>query len=208
MMNFDMKQFTGQLFLNMGVLGSVLVPTTSVLFPEISSVIQPMPRELTIVNNAKEINSKQEEFTPGMFARYDSAKFSVDYPRGWQVDSLGEGGVAITGIADDVNMPIRTEIAILREDPNTVVPQRLERIVANSVSVGRYSLVTIDRQSGFRIWYEPAMERRALVTFVGYGNQQTAILTSRYAPNPEAEAIVIQMHGSFVNHSVAQAVSP
>lgn len=208
MMNFDTKQTTGQLLLGMGALGIVLTPFSSGLSTEMLSSDRQVPPELTSTHDGKTLNNKQEPSTPSDFTRYDSAKFSVDYPEGWQVAPQGDNGVAIVSIADGVTMPIQTDIAVLREDPETAVPQRLDQIVAEAISVYRYSLVAVDGQSGFRIWYEPVTGQQAIVTFVGYGNQQTAILNSRYAPDTDAEALVTQIHGSFVNHSVAQATTP
>ncbi|MEO0430060.1 MAG: hypothetical protein AAF151_00080 [Cyanobacteria bacterium J06656_5] len=204
-MDFDTKRTIGQLFLNMGALGIVLA-VPAVGFP---AAIQAAEHQtLDVKPGIRSVNIKQEQPTPSEFERYETAKFSVDYPRGWQVDSLGENGVAIVSIADGVNMAIRTDIVMLREDPQAAVPQRLDQIAADGLSVKRYSLVTVDGQSGLRIWYEPAAGQQALVTFVGYGNQQTAVLTSQYALDPMIEPLVTQIHESFVNHSVVQAGIP
>ncbi|MEM9264123.1 MAG: hypothetical protein AAGA46_01215 [Cyanobacteria bacterium P01_F01_bin.13] len=204
-MEFDTKQTVGQFLLGMGALGIVLTYSAPGVATEMSSTEQ---QTVEFANGDRAFKVKQESSESSEFARYDSAKFSVNYPKEWQINPQGDSGVGIVGLVDGVNMAIRTDIIVLREDPQVAVPQRLDEIVAEALSVQRYSLVTVDGQSGFRIWYEPAIGQRALVTFVGYGNQQTAVLTSQYAPDTDAEPLVTQIHESFVNHSVAQAITP
>ncbi|MEO1507461.1 MAG: hypothetical protein AAFU84_07420 [Cyanobacteria bacterium J06633_23] len=203
-MDFDTKRTPGQLFLNMGALGIVLAVPTGGFFAEVRAVEQPA----IVKSNARSLGGKQEQSVPSELERYETAKFSVDYPRGWQVQTPSENSVAIVSIADGVNMAIRTDIVILREDPQVAVPQRLDQIAADGLSVQRYSLVTVDGQSGLRIWYEPEAGQQALATFVGYGSQQTVVLTSQYVSAPMAESLVTQIHESFVNHSVVQAGNP
>ncbi len=206
-LNFDTKQALGQFLLGMGALGSVLGITSSGISAEV--FVSERPSEFAIsALNVKQSQSESSDET-SEFARYESAQFSVDYPRGWKIAPQGDNGLAIvSNIADGVNMPIRTDIVILREDPQTAVPQRLDQIVAEAVAVQRYSLVAIDGQSGFRIWYEPAAGQRALITFVGYGNEQTVVLSSQYAQDTDAEDLITQIHGSFVNHSIVRAFIP
>lgn len=204
-MDFDTKQTVGQLLLGMGALGITLAPISSGRAAEILIADQSRV-EITDDNSA--LNPKQEQPEAIEFTRYESAQFSVDYPREWQIVPQGENSLAIVSLADGVTMPIRTDIVMLREDPQTVVPQRLDQIVAEAVTVQRYSLISVDGQSGFRIWYEPATGQHALITFIGYGNTQTVVMASQYAENPEAEDLVTQIHESFVNHSVAQATTP
>ncbi|MEM1238352.1 MAG: hypothetical protein AAGI45_00775 [Cyanobacteria bacterium P01_H01_bin.26] len=198
-MDFDIRRIVGQCLLGIGAFGIVLADAAdglSVGFP-------PAERDgETSAEYSPGGVPKQAE--SGEFARYDSAEFSVDYPMGWQVSPHGETGVEISGTADGVTMAIRTEIVVFREDPQTSVPQRLDQIVAEALSVQRYSLVTVDGQSGIRIWYESEADRQALVTFVGYGNQQTVVLTSEYAQAAIAEPLATQIHDSFVNHSMPQ----
>ena len=204
-MDFDTKQTIGQLLLSMGALGIVLVPiprgsAAEMFTVERHNVAGPEPKSA--------LNHKQESPEVDEFARYKSDQFSVDYPKDWQVTPQGESGLAIVSLADGVNMPIRTDIVVLREDPQTAVPQRLDQLVAEAVTVQRYSLVAVDGQSGFRIWYEPASGQRALVTFVGYGDAQTVVMSSQYAQEADAEELVTQIHQSFVNHSITQAATP
>ncbi|MGD1951094.1 MAG: hypothetical protein ACFB14_15800 [Leptolyngbyaceae cyanobacterium] len=197
-MDFNTKQTVGKVLLSMGALGIVLGP--AVVAAEV------LANQRTVSHS--DLQGKQEQPSLGEFARYDSTKFSVDYPRGWQVDPQGDTGVAIISTGNDANMPIRTEIIMLREDPQTAVPQRLDQIVTEAIAVERYTLVAIDGQSGFRVWYQPENGQQALITFVGYGNEQTVVLSSQYAQDADAEAVVTQIHESFVNHSVAQASTP
>lgn len=206
-MDFDTKQIVAQLLLGMGALGIVLAPTSQV-FSADQPTTKPQTTQGGLTIGPPNSGLKQESAAPSDFTRYDSAKFSVDYPREWQVTPQGDSSVAIVSIADGVTMPIQTDITVLREDPESAVPQELDQIVADAVTVQRYSLVAVDGQSGFRIWYEPEAGQQAIVTFVGYGNQQTAILSSYYEPDPEAETLVTQIHGSFVNHTVTQATTP
>lgn len=218
-MDFDTKQIVGQLLLGMGAFGIVLAPASRVFSADRPATNQSaIPAALTVdasvdvsVDAANSrLHLKQEPAATDSLTRYDSAKFSVHYPREWQATPQGDNSVTIVGTADGVTMPIQTDIAVLREDPETVVPQQLDQIVAEAVTVQRYSLVAVDGQSGFRIWYEPETGQQAIVTFVGYGNQQTAILSSYFEPDAETETetLVTQIHGSFVNHSVTQATTP
>ncbi|MFG6103233.1 PsbP-related protein [Leptothoe sp. EHU-05/26/07-4] len=202
-MDFDTKQTVRQFVLSIGALGIVLAPGSTEVAAEMFANHQEVE---FAAGNA--VNVKQEPSAPSEFARYESAKFSVDYPREWQIASQEDNGVEIVSIADGVNMPIRTDIVMLREDPQTAVPQKLDQIVADAVAVQRYSLVAIDGQSGFRIWYEPEAGQQALITFVGYGNEQTVVLSSQYSQVEDAEVLVTQIHDSFVNHSIARAAKP
>ena len=204
-MDFDTKQTIGQLLLSMGALGIVLAPIPRGSAAEMFTVEQ---HTIAGPEYKSALNHKQESPEADEFARYESEQFSVDYPKDWQVTPQGESGLAIVSLADSVNMPIRTDIVVLREDPQTVVPQRLDQLVAEAVTVQRYSLVAVDGQSGFRIWYEPASGQRALVTFVGYGDAQTVVMSSQYAQEADAEELVTQIHQSFVNHSITQATTP
>lgn len=204
-MDFDTKQTLGQLLLGMGALGIVLAPVSSSTAAELLMAAQ---SGINSTNDHSALNTKQEQSEVIEFTRYESAQFSVDYPRGWQITPQEENSLAIVSLADDATMPIRTDILVLREDPQTAVPPRLDQIVAESTAVGRYSLVAVDGQSGFRIWYEPEPGQRGLITFVGYGNTQTVVITSKYAEAPATEDLVTQIHESFVNHSVARATTP
>lgn len=202
-MDLDIKQPAGQLLLGIGAFGIVLASTASGLSARRAAIGQPV--------NFSAIEIKQEQPEPAEsndFAHYKSAQFSVDYPQGWQIDPVGDSGLTIASIADGVNMPIRTQIVMLRENPETAVPQRLDQIVAEAAAVERYSLVAVDGQSGFRIWYQPAAGQRALITFVGYGVEQTVVLSSQYAQDAEAEDLVTQIHSSFINHSVDRGSRP
>lgn len=200
-MNLDTRQTIRQWLLAMGAFGIVLVGPISNVF---SLAVAPQAVAwANIVLKAKQVRDESNEF-----ARYESAQFSVDYPRGWEIAPQGTNGAVIVRTADDVHMPIRTDIVLLRENPQTAVPQRLDQIVAEALSVQRYSLVAVDGQSGFRVWYEPKSGQQALTTFVGYGDAQTVILSSEYAQDEAVEHLVTKIHESFVNHSIAQASTP
>ena len=202
-MDFDSKRTVGQLLLSVGALGIVLTSVTSGFSPQVLATEQ-----LVITSRDSALNHKQESPAPVEFARYDSDLFSVDYPSEWQVEPQGDNGVAIISLADGVNMPIRTDIVVLREDPRTAVSQRLDQISAEAVAVQRYSLVAVDGQSGVRLWYEPETGQQGIITFVGYGSEQTVVLSSQYAQAAEIEDLITQIHTSFVNHSVAKASTP
>ncbi|MEM8613564.1 MAG: hypothetical protein AAGF93_16195 [Cyanobacteria bacterium P01_H01_bin.105] len=207
-MDFDSKQTVGQLLLSMGALGIVLAPASIGFAAEVLLAADQQAAVVMSVIGDSALNVKQEPPVPGQFARYDSEQFSVDYPSGWQVEPQGDNGVAIVSMADGVNMPIRTDIVVLREDPQTAVPQRLDKIAAEAVGVQHYSLVAVDGQSGIRLWYEPETGQQGLITFVGYGNEQTVVLSSQYAQDVNVEDLITQIHTSFVNHSIAQASTP
>ena len=202
-MDFDTTQTWGRFLLSMGALGIVLAPNAQGLSAPI-----PVTGSGSLEFTTRSSRAKQEPSLSDELTSYDSATFSVTYPQGWQVAPQGEHGVAIVSITDGVTMPIRTDIAVFREDPSTAVPERLEQILDDAASLYRYSLVTVDAQSGFRVWYEPEAGQHAIASFVGYGNRQTAVLTSVYDADSDAADLVTQIHDSFVNHSVAQAVAP
>ena len=201
-MDFDTRRVVAQCLLGIGAFGIVLADAANGLSVGFHPADRHRGASAEYYSGGAPKQTESEEF-----ARYDSADFGVDYPMGWQVSPYGDTGVAISGNADGVTMAIRTEIAVFREDPETGVPQRLDQIVAEALSVQRYSLVTVDGQSGIRIWYEPEAGQQALVTFVGYGNQQTVVLTSEYAQAEIAEPLVTQIHDSFINQSIPQAPS-
>lgn len=202
-MDFDIKRIVGQWLIGMGALGTVLAIAGGQVVAELQSLDPLTQLHPTSVNRA--LNAKQEPSAPRDLDRYETPNFRVDYPKGWQVTPHGDDGVTVVSISDGVNMPIRTDILMLREDPQVAVPQRLDQIADEGLAVQRYSLVMVDGQSGLRIWYEPEAGQQAIATFVGYGNQQTVVMTSQQAQDPVIEPLVIQIHESFVNHSVAQA---
>lgn len=207
-MDFDSKQTVGQLLLSMGALGIVLAPASIGFAAEVLLAADQQSAVVMTMTGDSALNVKQEPPAPGQFARYDSEQFSVGYPSGWQVEPQGNNGVVIVSMTDGVNMPIRTDIVVLREDPQTAVPQKLDQIAAEAVDVQRYSLVAVDGQSGIRLWYEPETGQQGLITFVGYGNEQTVVLSSQYAQDVDVEDLITQIHTSFVNHSIAQASTP
>ncbi|MEM6251493.1 MAG: hypothetical protein AAF821_01095 [Cyanobacteria bacterium P01_D01_bin.156] len=146
-------------------------------------------------------NSKQTSSIPSNFSTYKSDQLSVRYPDDWQVTFQDEYGVALVSAQDT----IRTDIVLVRENPDVLVPQRLEQIVSEAVAVRRYSLVTIDGQSGFRMWYESDANQWTLVTFIGYEDQQTVVLTSEYVPDVNIEAVAMAVHDSFINRASAES---
>lgn len=206
-MNFNIKRHTRQLLLAMGAFGIVLAASSPALSTA-PSYLQ-AARDIRFKPTHTPPESKQEQATTDDFDSYKSEQFTVLYPKTWQATPEGSNSVAISSPTVGAIEPIRTEIKLLREDPNTVVPQTLDQLSAEGASIQRYSLVSVDNQSGFRIWYNAETDQQSLMTFVGYGDQQTAILTSHYNANdPNTEAIVTALHNSFTNHSVAQAITP
>lgn len=204
-MNFNIKQLTGQLLLVMGALGIVLPPSVNAL-PTSHSAPQAILEKSDTPPESTEEQSETNDFDT-----YKSEQFTVLYPPTWQATAQAENSVAIIGPTVGEGEPNRTDIELLRADPNEVVPQTLDQLSAQGVSIQRYSLVTVDSQSGMRIWYtaDTSTSQQSLVTFVGYGDQQTAILTSHYDVNDaNAEDIITTLHNSFKNHSVAQAIVP
>jgi hypothetical protein len=142
----------------------------------------------------------------------ESNAFRIQYPQAWQVDQLGEDTIEIVSTEPDPTMDIHTKVQLLRENPDAVVNRSIDAFVAEEVLVRRYSLVRVDNQSGFRIWMgnhrdqQSGMQGNAIATFIGYGEDQTAVLLSQYSPdNPEAEELILQMHDSFVNTGIATA---
>ncbi|MEM8810797.1 MAG: hypothetical protein AAGF01_32710 [Cyanobacteria bacterium P01_G01_bin.38] len=133
--------------------------------------------------------------------------FAIQYPQGWQVDSLGEDTIEIvSGPNGDPTMDIHTQVQLLREDPDAVINRSIDQFIADQAEVGRYLVANVDNQPAFRIWMSASDEVKIISTFVGYGDLQTAVLTSQYSPsNADAEAMILQVHDSFVNTGVATA---
>lgn len=134
--------------------------------------------------------------------------FAIQYPQGWQVDSLGEDTIEIVSVpGGDPTMDIHTQVQLLREDPDAVINRSIDQFVADQAQVGRYLMVNVDNQPAFRIWMNASDQVRVISTFVGYGSLQTAVLTSQYSSdNADAEAMILQVHDSFVNTGVATAI--
>ncbi|NEP61263.1 MAG: hypothetical protein F6K31_30505, partial [Symploca sp. SIO2G7] len=97
-MDFGSRRTIKQFLMAMGALGIVLTIHSHVFSAEL--VGQLTSFELTV---SSRLVTKQKESASSEFARYESAKFSVDYPRGWQVFPQGDNGIAIISIADGVN---------------------------------------------------------------------------------------------------------
>ncbi|MEM9161995.1 MAG: hypothetical protein AAGC54_02865 [Cyanobacteria bacterium P01_F01_bin.4] len=133
--------------------------------------------------------------------------FAIQYPQGWRVDSLGEDTIEIVSAAnDDPTMDIHTQVQLLREEPDAVINRSIDQFIADQAQVGRYLMTNVDNQPAFQIWMSASAEVKVISTFVGYGDLQTAVLTSQYSPsNADAEATILQVHNSFVNTGVATA---
>ena len=133
--------------------------------------------------------------------------FSLQYPQGSQVTVRNRDDIEIVSGDEPTgnpNMDIHTQARLLREDPADVVSQYIEQLVANDARVVLYRSVAVDGRSGFRIWLGERPDPRtgelknSLVTFVGYGNVETAQIISYYT-NDEAEAAVVALHDSFIH---------
>ncbi|NEP18654.1 MAG: hypothetical protein F6J97_17415 [Leptolyngbya sp. SIO4C1] len=147
--------------------------------------------------------------TSGSFATHTEADaFVIQYPQGWQVNSLDRDSIEIVSPTSEAGSSpeIRTQVALLREAPDAVINRSIDQLVSDQARVGLYRMVTVDRQPAFRIWMSTDADTEVISTFIGYGDFQTAVLTSQYAADtPEAEAVVLQMHDSFVNTGIATA---
>jgi hypothetical protein len=149
---------------------------------------------------------------------YTGTAFTIQYPQGSSVNALNEDTIEIvspeaspaasttgnpTGNSTGTpNMSIHTQVQLLRENPEAVVNQGIDGFISEQARVGRYSLVTVNNQSGFRIWLSERSGERthAVVTYIGYGDAQTVVLTSEYSPDvPDAEATIAQIHDSFTS---------
>ena len=133
--------------------------------------------------------------------------FVIQYPQAWQVTSLGEDTIEIVSpLGDDLTMNIHSRVQLLREDPDMVINRSIDQFIEDEARVGRYLMVNVDNQSALRIWMSTRDQLKVISTFVGYGDSQTAVLTSQYSSdNADAEAMILQMHDSFVNTGVATA---
>ena len=131
----------------------------------------------------------------------ESDLYSFQHPTDTVIESVGEGTVEIMPVATvAANREIHTKIALFRENPGNVVNQHLDEFKEDSVLVRRYRVMMVDDQSSLRMWLgdQPGDLSFAIATFVGYGDDATVVLISRYAEsNPEAEAVIHELHGSL-----------
>ncbi|MEL6326348.1 MAG: hypothetical protein AAFQ61_05525 [Cyanobacteria bacterium J06626_23] len=133
---------------------------------------------------------------------YTAASFSIQYPQDWQAQALGEDDIEI--VSGDPTMDIHTQLRLLREDPADVVSQYIEQLLADDALVLLYRTVSVDGRSGFRVWLgeqpdpRTGVPKSSLVTFVGYGTQQTVQIVSYY-DTETAEAALLEMHDSFTH---------
>ncbi|MEO1590787.1 MAG: hypothetical protein AAFU71_05800 [Cyanobacteria bacterium J06632_22] len=148
----------------------------------------------------------------------DTLTFSLEYPQdsrvtvmdGDDIEIVSE--VASNSAVGDPTMEIHTRAVLLREDPADVVSQYIEQLLAEDALVLLYRTVRVDGQSAFRLWLGEQPDPRtgelknSLVTFVGYGNAETAQITSYYSED-EAETAVIALHDSFT-HLAPPDVAP
>ena len=147
--------------------------------------------------------------------------FSIQYPQDWQVNLLGEDSIEIVNAGADPRLNIHTTVRLLRENPDAVVNRSIDQFVSDEVRVKGYRIVTVDNQSAFRIWMGDYMSEHitvvgdaiqqadtdAVATFIGYGDNQTALLVSHYAADhPDAETQILQIHDSFTNTGMATAI--
>lgn len=147
--------------------------------------------------------------------------FSIQYPQDWQVNLLGEDSIEIVNTGANPRLNIHTTVRLLRENPDAVVNRSIDQFVSDEVRVKGYRIVTVDDQSAFRIWMGDYMSENmaatgdaiqqadtdAVATFIGYGDDQTALLVSHYAADhPDAETQILQIHDSFTNTGIVTAV--
>lgn len=138
--------------------------------------------------------------------------FAIDYPGGWRVERLDDKYVRLMNYDPiDPVAPagdrIKTEIQLIDEAPAVVVAQSLDTLQAENTQVNRYRVVTVDRQSGIRLWLGglPGEFSHAIRTYVGYGDRQTALIISYYVSPAEGqeaialerEAALLRIHDSF-----------
>ena len=135
----------------------------------------------------------------------EPGEFSIDYPVGWVVERTDNNSVQITSyMPADFDLTqsedIKTEVWLIPEDPAAVVDRALNNIEADGSALQNYTALVVDEQPALRLWLaeRPLDFPNAIFTYVGYGNQETAVIISSYtASNPDAEAVIQRIHASF-----------
>jgi hypothetical protein len=156
---------------------------------------------------AQAVNAPSAADTTGEidWQTYTGTAFSIQYPQGGSVSSATEDTIEIVSPRVAPTVSIHTQVQLLRENPEVVIERGIDGLISEQVRVGRYNLVTVNGHSGIRLWVSDRAGERAnaVVTYIGYGDAQTVVLTSEYSSDdPEAESIVVQMHDSFVNQGL------
>jgi hypothetical protein len=152
--------------------------------------------------------------TVAALTRYTgSTVFTIEYPQAWQVKRLTETEIELDSVpvaTPALMSEIYTQVQLLSENPDAVVNRSIDQFIADRSQVRLYRIVSVDGQAGFRIWMTGRAGdlTHAIATFVGYGDQQTALIFSQYAvDDAETEALILQVHDSFKNIEIAPAVS-
>ncbi len=132
--------------------------------------------------------------------------FSLQYPQDSQVTVRSEDSIEIVSSVPvgDSTMDLHTQARLLREGPADVVGPYIEQLLEADALVTLYRTVVVDGRSGFRIWLGERPDPQtgeltnSLVTFVGYGSDQTAQIISYYSDELD-EATVLALHDSFTH---------
>ncbi|MCG8361767.1 MAG: hypothetical protein MJA27_00375 [Pseudanabaenales cyanobacterium] len=136
----------------------------------------------------------------------EPGEFSIDYPAGWVVERTDNNSVQITSYVPaserdpTQSEDIKTEVWLIPEDPAAVVDRALNDIAEDGSEMRNYSALMVDNQPALMLWLSkrPLDFPNAILTYVGYGNQETAVIVSSYtASNPNAEAVIQRIHASF-----------
>ncbi|NJL85985.1 MAG: hypothetical protein HC886_08380 [Leptolyngbyaceae cyanobacterium SM1_1_3] len=87
----------------------------------------------------------------------EDSTFSIDYPSGWRIERVGDQYLRLMNydpiaLAAALSDKIKTEVWLIDESPAVVVERELDELQAEEAQVNRYRVVTVDQQSGIRIW--------------------------------------------------------
>ncbi|MFE4108092.1 hypothetical protein [Almyronema epifaneia] len=149
---------------------------------------------------------------------YAEDGLAIDYPSGWRIERPSQQSIRLMNYdpiapLTEVSAPIKTEIWLIDENPAVVVGRELDTLQQEQAQVNRYRVVTVDQQSGIRIWLGGLTGdfSHAIKTYVGYGDRQTVMIVSHYASPGEAdeaaaieiEAAVLRIHDSFKKLAIA-----
>ncbi len=147
----------------------------------------------------------------------EPGQFSVEYPAGWQVDRTDNQSVQITSYSPSSDKTltqtedIKIQIWLIPEDPAAIVDSALSDISQGGPTLRNYTAATVDGQPALMLWLtgEPLEFPNAIHTYVGYGNQETAVIFSSYtASNPDAEVVIDRINASFNRQQQADNIAP
>ena len=204
------------------ILGLSILPASTAIgaSPAAQSSTRPL-LENNEIEATNELTAELGQSLPGeasATADYETyvepGKFSVDYPSGWRIERTDNRSVQITSYSPSADNDltqtedIKIQIWLIPEDPASVVDSALNEITQDG-TLQNYRAVTVDGQPTLMLWLggQSLDFPDAIHTYVGYGNQETAVIFSSYtASNPNAEVVIQRIHDSFNRQQQADSI--